>query len=50
MTKTNIQFVAFLFNLFKDTRFAQNFLPKNTTLVRNNSNLTMLTLTLSFVY
>ena len=41
--------VVFLFNLLKDTRFAHLLIPTAHSHIRNNSNLTMLALTLSFV-
>lgn len=50
MIKTNISVVVFLFNTFKDTRFVENFMPKTKSMIRHNSNITMLALTLSFVY
>eukprot|EP00347_Sterkiella_histriomuscorum_P020360 403338107 len=50
MIKTNIQVVVFLFNTFKATSFTQTLLPVTNSKIRNNSNLTMLALTLSFCY
>lgn len=48
MNFQSIQVVIFLFNTFKDTKFAHNILPRTASKIRNNSNLTMLALTLSF--
>jgi len=48
MNYQSIQLVIFLFHTFKDTKFAKNILPPTPSKIRNNSNLTMLALTMSF--
>lgn len=50
MLSTNIQVLVFLFNIFKGTNFHLKFLPESLKTIKHNSKLTILALTLNFIY